>query len=182
MTTKQEQLKQLFHKRKEAYSKTSSSILEHLKSGVLVAIDEYFTELNEVGDKRELKWDQIGYAEQYNMLILLGMIHYEPGAQVTTETGDVVIITEELAPYFQRIIRIGIPFNLVDESKDVIKDFLKKREEANEEERTEAVQFLRNLLKVAEEDADDGSGEFDFDSLSDEQRKGLVVPKQGKPS
>ena len=179
---KQEQLKQLFAKRKDAYNKTSSSILEHLRSSVLAAVDEYFTELNEVGDKRELKWDQIGYVEQHNMLVLLGMIHYAPGAQVITETGDVVTITEELAPYFQLIIRIGLPFNMVDETKDAIKEFLKKREEVKEEEQTDAVQFLRNLLKVADEDMDDGSGEFDFDSLSEEQRKGLIVPKQGKPS
>jgi len=109
------------------------------------------------------------------------MIYYAPGAQVTTETGDVVTITEELAPYFHRVIRVGLPFDMIDETKDKVKEFLKKREEAQEEQ-TDAVEFLRDLLKVAEEDMDDSGSEFDFDTLSDDQRKGLVVPKQGKPS
>lgn len=179
MTTKQEQLKQLFLKRREAYNKTSLSILEHLKAGVLDAINEYFTELKEVGEGRDLKWDQVGYVDQHNMLVLLGEIHYAPGTQTTTETGDVVTITEELAPYFHRVIRVGLPFEMVDESKEKVLDFLKKRELETQQEQTEAAEFLRELLQVPGE-GNDPADRFDLDSLTEEQRKGLFVPKGGK--
>lgn len=178
MTTKQEQLKQLFHKRRDAYNKTSSSILEHIRADILDAIKEFFADNNEVGEHKTLEWDQVGYAEPHNMLVLIGLIRYAPGATVVMETGDVVTITEELAPYYHRIIRVGLPFEMVDEPKDKVKEFLKNREIEREEEQEEAAEFVRQLLKAPGEGEDNTV--FDFDSLTEEQRKGLIVPKGGK--
>lgn len=184
--SKKEQLKQLFDERKQAYEQASSTILDQLKT-VVSAIDEYFIDQKEVDEKRHLKWDQVGYAEPHNMLMLLGAIHYSVGAQVTIETG-VVTVTEELAPYFQRTIRVGMPLDMVDESKENIKEFLKRRDEENAEEQTDAAKFILDLLALAkekagvEEDDIEEDTEFDLESLSDDQRKGLIVSKQGKPN
>lgn len=156
----------------------SSSILDHIRLNVLDAIKEFFADSNELGDNKTLEWEQIGYVDQHNMLVLIGMIRYAPGAQVKTETGDVVTITEDLAPYFHRVIRVGLPFELVDETKDKVKEFLKSREIERQDEQTEAVEFLRELLRAPGEGDDNGA--FDFDSLTEEQRKSLIVPKGGK--
>lgn len=185
MTTKQEQLKNLFEVRNDSFVKQTESIFAELAE-MLNAISEYFTEQNEIGEGRMLEWDQVARVEQHNMLVLFGAIICSPGAQVTTEAGEVVTITEELAPYFSRTIRVGLPYNLVDENKQAVKDFLKKRDDATAEERTEAVNFLRKLLSKAGDgpvDVIDAPQEgFDFDNLTEEQRKGLIVPSEGKPN
>lgn len=179
MTTKQQQLKNLFEKRRTAYTKVSKTIIEELREEVLTGIFAYFASHDEVGSGRKLMWEEAGYIEQHEMLILMGTILYDIGSSVVDEHGETITITEELAPYFNRVIRVGLPFGLVDSSKEDVMLFLLERDKQSEEEQQEAVKFLRDIIGEKYEE-DPGPQEFNFDELTEDQQSRLVVPKPSK--
>jgi hypothetical protein len=178
MTTKQQQLKKLFEKRKIAYTKVSNTILEELRDEVLTGIFAYFAAHDEVGEGRRLVWEEVGYIEQHEMLIVMGVLQYDVGSTVVDEHGETVTITEELAPYFQRVVKVGLPFEIVEASKEDVMMFLLERDKQSEEEQKEAIQFLRDVIGETSDELEDR--EFNFDDLTEDQQARLVVPNTKK--
>jgi hypothetical protein len=179
MTSKQSQLKSLFEERKSVFHAITNDILTHLQPNILAGISAYFRLHNELDEPRRIAWDDVGYVEQHDMLILLGSITYDIGSTVVDEYGETVTITEELAPYFNRVVRVGLPLKFVEATDEEVLSFLLQRDNQTEKEQQAAVDFLREIIGEGNDESSSDT-EFDLDQLTEDQKARLVPTKINK--
>lgn len=156
-------LKQMFEDRENAIREETNKILEQIPNVVQGAIE--FLGFDPVISNKNLKWEEIsllGEDEYFEdgTIFLVGVVAYEPGETFTLPSGESVEVSEQTAEYFQRIVRIGVPYGLaVSGSKEDI------------------LEFLRRSTMELEEDLSEKENKTDFDlrELTEEQRRSLAM-------
>lgn len=157
-------LEQLFAHREQQFRRNTERILTSMKNVIDGVVQ--FLNLNEELAQGQLTWQDVQFRDEIVMLI--GFIDYPPGAKFATSNGEVVVVSEQTVDYFRRIIRMGLPADLVHKnSADDTIAFLQEIQKQNEIEEVEMIE-----LPVP-----DGVEDFDLDSLTDEQKAALVVRK-----
>lgn len=172
MVEEKEQIIKMFKQRDEFFSRATKRILNSLPTSLFEGIYQF---LNlEEGSK--VVWEDVGLVEAKDkdpLVVLIGAVTYTPGSVAHLQNGQDVKITEELAGYFQRVMRIGVPVGLVSTGTT-----------------TDIVNFLQKTVRIEDDDSIDDlpttptehkvipinqQKEFDLTVLTDEQREKLAV-------
>ena len=163
-------LKERFRRRDSAFKKSTDKILEMIPN-VLDGITD-FLRIQEDEGKPDVRWEDIMYFADAEppTVMLITVISYPPGSEFMMPNGEVIKVTDVTVDYFRRMIRFGIPMDVVtNASRKEIAEFLKKT--AEEDEDIVAVPNLDSETLAANV-ATDG---FDLDELTEEQRKTLEL-------
>ncbi len=113
-------IKKYFIEREEQYDSYTAIILDEMSS-VFEVIDDLLDEET----SEFLEWKSAELVGDH--IIVLGMITYPIGHKVELKSGEFVTIDEENQEILQRIVRLGITTELIDNgNKEDIKKFLLK--------------------------------------------------------
>ena len=175
-------LKDLFERRLNHYSHITNLILDSIPNvteGVLQALSE--------DESSTLEWEDAQFEPEEKLLTLIGAIRLDLGERVQLEDGRELHITEDNVEVFKRIIRVGLPFDLVENgSVDDIVDFFADKKQMNyttisdlSEELLDDLP-LHELDEITEEDMHNVERAlstiigFNTDDLSDEQIRQIL--------
>lgn len=151
-------IQKLFEVRANTFNRGTKKIFKAI-AGALEAINERMdiAATNKIGG--ELEWDDITlvHDDTRGVLILIGVIVYKPGSELTLDNGDKIKVTEDTAPYFRRLVRAGIPLEIAHKTKKQVLTFLKKKDDEEK--------------KQSEDPVVDKEADFDLSTLTEEQRK-----------
>ena len=159
---KKKTLSDLFAKREQVIEKTTTAIFKSM-AGALEAIHDVMNHNDLEKEGGVLVWETAELAddEQNPLIILIGVIIYPPGVEVTLPTGDKIVVTKDTAPYFRRLVRAGIPLDIADQPKVVVVDYLVKMKEDD----------IKQAEITAMDQSINNETEFDLSKLSEEQRR-----------
>ncbi len=158
-------LELLFKQRDRTYQAHTDRILKSL-SAVIDGVVQ-FLHLKEELAQGQLTWQNVQM--QQDVVMLIGIIEYPPGAKFATSTGEQMVVSRENKEYFKRILRLGLPTDLVE--KGDTEDVLKFLSNIETEEKVEMVELPVELA---------GIQDFNFDELTDAQKKSLLVRMDDK--
>jgi hypothetical protein len=154
-------LKELFEERSRLYYEKTDLILQsmpHVIEGVLLALEE------DAGSS--IVWEDAQLAPEDDVIVLIGFIQLIPGENIVLDTGKTISITEDNAESFRRILRVGIPLDLVENgSVEEITEYFIQRKDKNYENVEEIVESIDNI----ETQAVASITGFDMDELSEDQ-------------
>ena len=113
-------IKDYFREREEQYDSYTAIILDemsHVFDVIKDLLDEETAEF--------LEWKSTEMVGDH--IIVLGVITYPIGHKIKLKSGEMVTIDEDTQELLQRIVRLGIPAELIDnKDKEDIKKFLLK--------------------------------------------------------
>ena len=163
-------LKERFRRRDTTFKKATDKILEMMPN-VLDGIKD-FLRLEEDEGKPDVRWEDVMYFADAEppTVMLISVISYPPGSEFVLPTGETVKVTDATVDYFRRLIRFGIPMDVVlNANREEITTFLQKTAEEDED-----IVSIPNLDSeaLAANVATDG---FDLDELTEEQRRTLEL-------
>ena len=155
-------LERLFKQRDRTYQAHTDRILKSLSTVIDGVVQ--FLNLKEELAQGQLTWQNVQM--QQEVVMLIGIIEYPPGAKFATSQGEQMVVSKENKDYFKRILRLGLPTDLVEKgnTEDVMK-FLSNVDK-NAEEKVEYVELPKELA---------GIQDFNLDDLTDEQKNALLV-------
>lgn len=172
-------LRELFEVRDGEYAKATMKILETIP-GTIAAIVEV-SELEEEFAQGRLVWSEAVLVqeveEEEEYVLLVGILRYEVGDEIETPVGKLTVTPDIAERFHQRIIRVGIPINLVEnDDKVAIQEFLK---ESAEEHKRQTEEMKAEMQRRKTETI---MTDFDLDQLTEEQRESLMLNTPGKPN
>ena len=155
-----EELRKVFEARDKAFEKKTFEIFEIIHD-TLVCVTNFLDDIDPICAAGTITWEDANLVD--DLVVVIGMVEYTPGTTMEMD-GNLITITKENLDYFQRVVHMSLPFDLV--------------ESANEED---IMKFLYNINKEKEasefSEVVDGnpkaSMEFDLTKLTDEQRQAL---------
>lgn len=182
--SKSETILDLFLIRKQTNEKNTAKILRTLQ-GPMSALYEQLKIADIEKQGGTLVWDDVSYVDDGTepFIILVGVISYPVGAEVLTENGDIVKLTESTVPYFRKLVRAGIPVSMAKKSKEELIAYfdMKKQERADaarrEKELEDAMAIddgptIQDLLAEQQKKEPEMTfDEFDLTQLTEEQLK-----------
>jgi len=163
-------LKTLFDKRDEQFSKETIKIFEKINT-TLGCVTAYLSDVNEAVAQGIISWEDTTIMD--DTIIIIGMVDYEIGSTIALAGMDFTI-SEENIDEFQSVIHMQVPFKLADEGdEDKLMDYLY---EFGEGKNMDEFQSLISPTKIPVLEH-----EFDLSELSEEQRQSLKLsnPKGG---
>lgn len=187
-------IRRMFFERAEKHAVATTNILNKMP-GALQAIADLIEEKETFKKGGILEWGEISLVAadtEDALIILVGIIRFPPGAEVELSTGEKVKVTPETVQYFPpRIIRIGLPLNMAEATKDEIKTYLKKTVEEQKADIEEMKNTLQEALDGQEDEASEvpvktikkqepiaTAADFDLTQLTEEQRRQLQLLSQ----
>ncbi len=152
-------LEEIFQDRQEMYDDYTNALFEVLSENVLAASYEVL-KLN----PENTMWQEVQLVD--NVVLLVCIVIYHSGDTVVLEHGESLVLTDETAKEYQRIIRIGVPVQLAvtGTQEDVVK-FL--QESGNSPHRHAASTTVGDTVATI-----DG---FSKEGLTEEQIKQLAL-------
>lgn len=159
-------LTKLIQERHKKFDEYTYMIFEEL-SHVIDAIRIYLSALPENDlDKGIIAWEDISLYDEF--IMISGMLTYNVGAIIKVDE-DIIEITEENATYFQRVIRVGLPVEIIVKGNtDDIVNYLWMLHAKNEAyENDDIMSETMAGPKISEHI----ENEFDLDGLSEEQKE-----------
>lgn len=126
-----EDLKELFTARDTAFEEKTRKIFELMNTS-LVCVTKFLNSTDPMFEAGKISWEDANLVD--DLVVIIGMVHYEPGTIVDVG-GSVVSITEENIEYFQRVVHMSLPIKLVTSSNE-----------------DDIMQFLHNLLATNQGD------------------------------
>jgi hypothetical protein len=176
-------LKDLFYERSSTYASYCDIILREIENNVIPAVLEML-ELTQ-SELDRLEWNNVQLLEE-EYLILSGVIGYKEG-DVISDDDITVTLDAAMALMLDKIIRVAIPIELAEtgSKNDVYAHLYESQQQLREEYETiyghapptmeEAMEeALRTQLGM------DLSPDFDYNELSDEQKKSLAITMAGR--
>jgi len=178
-------LKNLFERRLTQYRHITDLILDSIPNvteGVLQALSE--------DESSTLEWEDVQFEPEEELLTLIGAIRLDLGERIQLEDGRELHITEDNVEVFKRIIRVGIPFDLVENgsAEDIVNFFEDKKQmnyttiddlsgefldEFSEADFADLEEATENISKI--ERAMSTIIGFDTEDLSDEQIRQILL-------
>lgn len=171
MPKKPKSIPELFADRQATFDKNTQKILDSI-APALEAVHEFMDAETVEKAGGSLKWEDISLGDgdsEGPFLILIGVISFPPGTEMDTVNGGSVVVTEDTAPYFRRLVRAGIPVEITTKTKEEVVAYLKKVEE------DELKQSEADFLEAATQQETD----FDLSKLTEEQRKAYETTMLG---
>lgn len=160
-----EELKKVFEERDSAFEKKTLEIFNIIHIS-LVCVTEFLNDIDPIFAAGDVAWEDANLID--DLVIVIGMVHYTPGTTVEID-GNMVSITEENLDYFQRVVHMSLPYDLVLSSdEDAILEFLHNMHDEGKAE---------DISEPIESGAIPGeatSTDFDLTKLTDEQRQALM--------
>ncbi len=161
-----ENLKGIFNARDIAFKEKTLEIFKLINTS-LVCVTEFLNSTDPMFNAGIITWEDTNLID--DLIVIIGMVEYEQGTTIEVN-GNIISITEENLEYFQRVIHMSLPFDLVITSNE-----------------NEIMEFLHKLLKDGKGDnfnniienapsstiLEQSSLEFDLTQLSDEQIQAL---------
>lgn len=156
-----ENLKAIFNERDDVFSKRTHKIFSLINT-TLVCVTEFLNTNDPMFQAGSITWEEVELEE--DLVSIMGFIEYEPGTTVEVDN-NIISVTSENIDYFQRIIHMSLPYELVVESDG-----------------GEILKFLQKLKDDGKGDdfgkiiagAPDGSIDFDFTKLTKAQQAALI--------
>lgn len=173
----------LFLDRYAANERTTNKILKAVQ-GSLDALHEQMNIDEVMKQGGVLNWEDVSFVDDGEMqyVVLVGAIVYPPGAEITLDSGDIVKLTHDTAPYFNRLARATIPADIAVKSKEEVFAYLKNIEEENAKQVADMPKItISEMFESKPEEKEMTFDEFDLTQLTDEQRKSYQMGvKPGK--
>jgi hypothetical protein len=159
-------IKELFEERSRHYYKTTDLILQsmpHVLEGVILALEE--------DTSSNVVWEDAQLSPEDDVIVLIGFIQLIPGEDLVLDTGKTISITEENAEAFRRILRVGIPLDLVENgSVEEITEYFIQRKEKNYDSIEEAV----DAIGILEQQTATSLTGFDTEGLSEDKIRQIM--------
>lgn len=156
-----EELRKVFEARDSAFEKKTLEIFEMIHT-TLVSVTTFLNEIDPMLASGTIEWEDANILDD-DQVVIIGTVNYAPGVTVEVE-GSLTTITEENLDYFQRVIHMALPFDLVESrNEEKIMEFLKEI-------------YDKSVIEEGEEDTDipvSAETEFDLSKLTEEQRQSL---------
>lgn len=158
-------LKTIFKHRQTMFEKNTDSIFTAL-TPVTDGIVEYLNLKDEIS-QGQLAWTNVLHQELEGLVTMIGLIQYPPGAEFDTANGEKMVVSEDTAEYFNRIIRFTLPYELVDRgtTEDVVK-FLQELEREGDDH----VELSGDADQLILAD-------FNYDDLTEEQKAAIMADR-----
>lgn len=171
----------MFNTRDQTYRDETKEIfinIFHVLEGIIV-----FLGLEDDAKAKRLAWEDVKYVnddseEMGGIVIVTGVISNEPGDMAKLANGESIQVTEENMDYFDRVIRVGVPLDIVNAANaDQILEFLEATEDMEvDEDELEALLKERGEFKpISEGRTGSVENDFDLENLSDDQRNSLQL-------
>lgn len=176
-------IKKLLQKRDTLFQEQSKNIMTHLDF-VTEGIKTFLCDIDPGYEPGTFQWEDVSiYTEPGkgdDLLMLIGIVTYDIGTQLMMND-QMIIVDEENQDYFSRVLRMGIPFSVVDkDSPAAVVDFLSKLNTAvSRQDVTQAddepapKQEEPKKVPVKKGKPSKSKHDFDLDELSDKQLESL---------
>jgi len=157
-----EEIKKIFKKRDTAFEKQTLEIFKLINTA-LVSVTRFLNDIDPTCEAGDLSWEDTNLVD--DLIIIIGTVRFTPGTTVEID-GELISITEDNLEYFNRIIHMSLPYDLVVEGdEDIITEFL--YDIHNEE-------IAKEALALHEESQGEDL-KFDLTQLTDEQKLALEL-------
>lgn len=155
---------EMFQQRDIMFSRETKNLLSAIDP-TIIGITQYLdTEPGLMGDST-LEWEGVNLVD--DMVTVVGVIHYTPGTQLMVD-GGLLDITDNNCEYFQQIVRVGIPIDVVaTQSADTIYAYL-----VNLPTQTSDVENTDTTTSTP-------MAGFDVSILTPDQQVAIVLPPSG---
>jgi hypothetical protein len=154
------ELKDIFDARDEAFAKKTMEIFGIIHTA-LVCITEFLNETDPSVASGNVSWEDANLMD--DLVVIIGMVNYEEGTVIEND-GNKITITNDNIEYFQRIVHMSLPYEMVlSSNEEDIMEFLHTMGTNHPIEFTESV-----------DTPPDDSMEFDLSKLTEEQRRSLM--------
>ncbi len=154
-------LAELFKSRDKAEEDATGVIFESIHV-TLQAVSSFLSDVDDSIADGILIWQDAEYLDK--LVTIIGMISYEIGTTMQTEEG-MVEITANNIEYFQRMIHMSLPLDLVSSNDyDKVIHFLQKMQDEDD-----IIEYSEPLDIPPNEYRD-----FDLSKLTDDQRRSLI--------
>ena len=154
------ELKKLFERRDAAFKSITVDILDSLPN-VLDACRRFVTDHGH--HNGTLSWEDISYLQEEEVVLLVGIVQYNPGDIIEMPDGEKVKINEATAEYFKSMLRLGIPYKLATHgTTDDVYEWL-----------TQHVEHRDGPEEIQQKTVDET--DFNLDDLTEEQRQQLEM-------
>ena len=159
-----DELKKVFEARDTAFEKKTIEIFELIHT-TLVCVTEFLNDVDPIFAAGSITWEDANLMD--DMVIIVGMVDYMPGTTIEMD-GNLITITEENIDYFQRVVHMSLPFELVEAgNENELMEFLQR---IHEEQTASQLSTSLDESKKPELETD-----FDLSKLTDEQRQALML-------
>jgi hypothetical protein len=162
-------LKEIIDTRDSSFQEKTLEIFELIHT-TLVCVTEFLNDADPICAAGNLTWEDANIME--DLVVIIGMVEYVAGTEMEVD-GNMVKITDENVEYFQRVVHMSLPFDLVEagNEKDIIEFLHTMHGELNAADFSEIVE--ETTTESAEVD-------FDLTKLTEEQRRSLMMhgPKE----
>lgn len=157
-----EEIKKIFKKRDSAFEKQTLEIFKQINTA-LVSVTRFLNDIDPTCEAGNLSWEDTNLVD--DLIVIIGTVQFTPNTTVEID-GELVSITEDNMDYFNRVIHMSLPYDLVVEGdEDIITEFL--YDIHNEEIAKEAL--------AAHEESQGTDLDFDLSKLSDDQMHALEL-------
>jgi len=158
-------LKQLFKERDELFEKKTLEVFSKIE-GAIEAVTIFLTDIDDLIAQGKISWEDANMID--DLVILIGMVTYEPGDTVNISEDLDIIINEENLDSFQRIVHMSVPLDLVEKNdKDTILSFLYEMNIERTSEEFSSVLDETTKIPINKEE------EFDLTDLDEHQIQSL---------
>ena len=170
MDERKEEITSLFEYRDNIVREASKKIFENINH-VLTGIDTFLSNTDKVYNMGHISWEDVQYIQENDIIVVFGILAFIPGSKIILG-GREIVVNEQNAQAFQKMVRIGLPLNLIaqDSEEEIIKFLSKVPKEEEQVEQTD-VRDIRKLLPFNQENSQD----FTWDQLTDEQKEKLIL-------
>jgi hypothetical protein len=158
-------LEALFAERDKFLEENTLAIFKEMYAA-LEAVTIFLTDIDDLIAQGTINWEDANIMD--DVVILIGMVSYEPGDTVKISDELDVIINEDNIDNFQRIVHMSIPLDLVkNNDKDVILSFLYDMNVERSAEEFSSVIDETTKIPINKEE------EFDLSDLDEQQIQSL---------
>lgn len=157
-------LKSIIEKREEVYDEFTAAILGELHHVTDAASSLLPTDL-----QPRLVWKTVTLVDE--TLMVAGMLEFPIGEKIVAEDDMEIEVTADMQPMLNRVIRVGVPMDMVENAtSQQIVDYLKRLEE----EASHQV-LINESLNTSNETVADMAGEFRSAGLTKEQINSMIA-------
>jgi len=155
------ELEKLFDVRDDAFKEQTLEIFNAINT-TLVCVTTFLNDIDPIFAAGNIAWEDANLID--NGIIIIGMVDYTEGTEMQVD-GNTVTVTKDNIGYFQRIVHMSLPLDLVyQDDEDVIMEFL-----YNMHNQDSVSTFSEPL-----EPTPNQSNEFDLSKLTEKQRQSLM--------
>lgn len=157
-------IKSIIEKREEVYNEFTDAILgelHHVTNAATLLLPEDL--------QPRLVWKNVTLVD--DTLIVSGMLEFPIGEKIVTDDEIEVEVTAEMQSLLNRVVRVGVPMDMVENSttQQIIEYLTRLEDEANQQV------FINESLNTSNETVDDMAGDFHSAGLTQEQIISMIT-------